>query len=297
MTDSTRFPASPANPASETGGATSPDGEDRGLTENIYNNEDICRREDGAGEIPAWLSRQNALIGPDACRKLAGAAVLLFGIGGVGGAVAEALARTGVGRIILVDHDVVSDSNINRQFIALHSTVGRPKVEAAAERIRDINPACRVVTLPVFVTPGNVSEIFDAAQPDCAADAIDNVSAKIALILEARRRRIPVVSCMGTGNKLDPSRLRITDISQSQICPLARVMRRELRARGVSRGVEVLWSDEPPVRSASRVPASIAFVPPAAGFLIASAVIRHLLSPDPDSPSAKEHAPGGQPVL
>ena len=223
-----------------------------------------------------WLSREISLIGEEKTDLLCRASVLVVGVGGVGGAVTEALARAGIGKLTLVDHDTVSVTNINRQIIADTETVGRLKTEVFAERIGKINPDCRVVSLPLFVTGENAGEVFDAAEPDFVVDAIDNVTAKVALAKEAAVRGIPFIASMGTGNKLDPTRLKITDIEKTSVCPLARVMRQKYREAEL-RHIPVLWSDEFPVKIGQRTPASISYLPPAAGLLIASYVIRRLI--------------------
>ncbi len=223
--------------------------------------------------------RTAAILGEDGMRRLANAHVAVFGIGGVGGYVCEALARSGVGTLTLIDKDVVSLSNINRQIIALHSTLGRYKTEVMAERIHDIAPECRVYEHRMFYLPEN-ADALDLSAFDFVVDAIDTVTAKIELILRAQKANVPLISCMGTGNKMDPSRLCIIDISQTHTCPLARVMRRELKARGVSH-LTVCYSSEPPIQTGlcengKPVPASTAFVPPSAGLLIASHVIQKI---------------------
>ena len=190
------------------------------------------------------FSRTEMLIGKRGVEKLAAARVAVFGIGGVGGYVVEALARSGVGTLDLVDNDRVSLSNINRQIIALHSTVGRLKTEVAAERAKDINPAIAVHTHNVFFLPENAEE-FDFSAYDYVVDAIDTVSGKIALIEKARACGAPVISAMGAGNKLDPTAFEVADIEKTSVCPLARVMRRELKKRGVER-VKVVYSKEEP---------------------------------------------------
>lgn len=224
-----------------------------------------------------WLSREISLIGEEKTDLLCRASVLVVGVGGVGGAVTEALARAGIGRLTLVDHDTVSLSNINRQIIADTETVGRMKTEVFTERIGRINPDCEALSLPVFVTAENAAEVIEAAKPDFIVDAIDNVTAKTALAKEAAARGIPFIASMGTGNKLDPSRLRITDIEKTAVCPLARAMRQKYREAGL-RHIPVLWSDEPPVKIGQRTPASISYLPPAAGLLIASHVIGKLIA-------------------
>lgn len=224
--------------------------------------------------------RTEALIGNEGLEKLARSRVIVFGAGGVGGYVIEALARCGVGAIDIVDSDVVAPSNINRQIIALSSTVGRSKTEVFAERIADISPGCKVTQHPFFFLPETAGQI-DFSLYDYAVDAIDTVSGKIAVIMGARAAGIPVISSMGTGNKLHPERLRITDIYSTDVCPLARVMRYELRKRGVE-SLKVVFSDEKPMKSSligengKPAPGSIAFVPPVAGLLIAGEVVRDI---------------------
>ena len=178
------------------------------------------------------FSRQEILLGPEGMKRLAQASVAVFGIGGVGSYVVEALARSGVGRLLLIDSDRISESNLNRQLIALHSTIGQRKVEAARARILDICPEVRVDVFPLFVTPENL-ETIPLEGCDYVVDAIDSVSAKLALAERCRDQGIPLIASMGTGNKLDPCRLELADISATSVCPLARVMRRELRKRGI----------------------------------------------------------------
>ncbi len=220
------------------------------------------------------FSRTEQLIGADAMKRLSAARVAVFGIGGVGGYVAEALARSGIGALDLFDNDTVCESNLNRQIIALHTTVGQYKVDAMRARIEDISPFVKVQTYRCFYMPDNAEEYpFDGY--DYVVDAVDTVTAKLTIIERAKAAGVPVISCMGTGNKLDPSQLKIADISQTSVCPLARVMRRELRARGITH-VKVVYSTEQPKKSdaAVRTPASIAFVPASAGLLIAGEVVR-----------------------
>ena len=230
-------------------------------------------------------SRTELLIGSEGMEQLRGASVLVFGVGGVGSHCIEALARSGIGHLILVDNDTVSLTNINRQSIALHSTVGQYKTKVMKEKIRDIDPAIRVDTYETFVLPDNVETVF-REQPDYVIDAIDTVTAKLAVIEYAQERGIPVISSMGTGNKLHPELFEITDILKTSVCPLCRVMRRELKARGIAH-LKVVYSKEKPVDTSGRetgedpgarrsVPGSISFVPPAAGLLIAGEVIREL---------------------
>ncbi|HHW24311.1 MAG TPA: tRNA threonylcarbamoyladenosine dehydratase [Clostridiales bacterium] len=231
-----------------------------------------------------WQSRTTALVGLDAMERLAQSRVLVFGAGGVGGYIVEALARGGVGAIGVVDGDVFAPSNLNRQIIATQGTLGQPKAEIAARRIKEINPDCEAVAYNLFVTAENAGEVLDLFRPDYVADAIDTVTCKLAIITAAKERGIPVITCMGTGNKLDPSRFRITDISKTSICPLAKVMRKKLRERGIT-GVMALWSDEEPLKpqglehenkNGRHVPGSISYVPPVAGLMIAGYILRQL---------------------
>lgn len=227
--------------------------------------------------------RSEMILGNGSTQKLADKNIILFGLGGVGSYVAEALARSGIGRLTIVDNDVVSQTNINRQLCALHSTVGKPKVEVIRDRILDINPDCKVTCLQKFYLPENSDE-FALSQYDYIADAIDTVSAKIDLAVKSQEFSIPVISCMGTGNKLDPSLFRVDDISKTSGCPLCRVMRRELKNRGV-RKLNVVWSPEIPVKPAEtdensgkrQTPGSLPFVPGTAGLLMAGKIILDLV--------------------
>ena len=226
------------------------------------------------------FDRTRGVIGESGLEKLKNSRVAVFGIGGVGGYVAEALARSGVGAIDLIDKDVVSPTNINRQIVALHSTVGRPKTSVMKERIADINPECKVSEYQIFYLPENADD-FDLSAYNFVVDAIDTVTAKLELAVRTRNLGVPFVSCLGTGNKLDPEKLTIADISKTSVCPLARVMRKELRARGINH-MTVLYSTEEPIKSGIRengkpVPASTAFVPSAAGLILASYVVRKLI--------------------
>ena len=222
------------------------------------------------------------LIGKEKLATLKSSRVAVFGAGGVGGFVIEALARSGIGAIDIIDNDTVSISNINRQIIALHSTVGKDKTEAAKERIMDINPQCEVTLFNTFVLPENIHE-FDFSVYDYIVDAIDTVSGKIAIIEKAYKENIPVISSMGTGNKLDPTRFEIADISKTSVCPLARVMRYEMKKRGVKK-LKVLYSKEEPIKPNAEKdergkipPGSISFVPSVAGLIIGGEVIKDLL--------------------
>ncbi|MBQ9913755.1 MAG: tRNA threonylcarbamoyladenosine dehydratase [Clostridia bacterium] len=228
------------------------------------------------------FSRTEMLIGKDSLSRLKDCRVAVFGIGGVGGYVAEALARAGVGSLDLFDNDTVSFSNINRQIFALHSTVGRLKTAVAHERLTDINPDIKITEHNIFVLPSNIDDI-DFSVYDYVVDAIDTVSGKIAIIEKASKEKIPVISSMGTGNKTDPTAFRITDIYKTSVCPLARVMRYEMKKRGIKK-LKVLFSPEEPKKPAQTpcggrpVPASISFVPPAAGLIIAGEVIKELIN-------------------
>ena len=231
------------------------------------------------------FSRTELLLGQPAMEKLNRARVAVFGLGGVGGYVVEALARSGVGALDLIDHDTISQTNINRQLLALHSTVGMPKVEAAKDRVLDINPQCQVTVHETFYGP-DTAPLFDFTQYDYIVDAIDTVTAKLALIAHAKEANTPILCCLGTGNKLDASKFQITDISKTSVCPLARIMRKECAKRGFKH-VKVLFSTEDPLPSVGdtgeelpegrrSLPGSVAFVPSVAGLLIAGEVIRDL---------------------
>lgn len=237
------------------------------------------------------FSRTELLVGEDNINKLKNTAVMVFGVGGVGSHCIEALARCGVGKLILIDNDTVSLTNINRQSIAFHSTVGQYKTRVMKQKIQDISPETEVVTYETFVLPENIDMIF-AEKADYIIDAIDTVTAKLALVEKARELGIPVISSMGTGNKLHGELFEITDISKTSVCPLCKVMRRELKARGIYH-LKVLYSKEKPVDVSANVPAaeeerenkgtgrripgSISFVPPVAGLLIAGEVVRDIL--------------------
>ncbi|WP_276981444.1 tRNA threonylcarbamoyladenosine dehydratase [Johnsonella ignava] len=235
------------------------------------------------------LSRTRLLLGSENIEKLKAARVAVFGIGGVGGYVAEALARSAVGSIDIIDNDIISASNINRQIIALHSTIGRYKTEVMKERIKDINPECHVVEHRCFFLPEN-QDGFNFKDYNYVVDAVDTVAAKIAIVLAADRAGVPVISSMGTGNKFDPLRFKTADIYETSVCPLARVMRRELKKRGIKK-LKTVFSDEQPkeyyyvscneevsdISSKRSIPGSLAYVPPAAGLIIASVVISELI--------------------
>ena len=248
------------------------------------------------------FSRTQLVFGQAAMEKLESARVAVFGVGGVGGYTVEALARSGIGTLDLIDDDRVCLTNINRQILATRKTVGRYKVDAAAERVADINPKCTVNTYKTFYLPETKGQ-FDFRQYDYVVDAIDTVSGKIALVLEAQAAGTPIISCMGAGNKIDPSAFRVADIYETSVCPLARVMRRELRKRGVS-ALKVVYSEEKPIRPLEDmsvscrshcicppdtarhctdrrdIPGSTAFVPSVAGLIIAAEVVKDLTAFD-----------------
>lgn len=233
------------------------------------------------------FSRTELLLGQEGVQKLRNACVMVLGVGGVGSHCIEALARSGVGKLILVDNDTVSLTNINRQSIAYHSTIGKYKTQVMKERIADICKETEVVTYKCFVLPENLEEIFQE-RPDYIVDAIDTVTAKLALAEKAEKEGIPMISSMGTGNKLHGEMFTITDISKTSVCPLCKVMRKELKARGISH-LKVLYSPEKPIDirgketkeekgNRRQIPGSVSFVPPVAGLLIAGEVIRDLLA-------------------
>ncbi len=217
--------------------------------------------------------REIALIGKDAFDKLSNAKVAVFGVGGVGGFVCEGLARAGIKSIAVIDNDCVNESNFNRQIIATTSNLGKSKVDAIKERIADINPSAIVKTYKEFYLPDNC-DFIDLAEYDYVVDAVDTVTAKLLIIEKSKRAGVKVISCLGTGNKLNPFAFSIADIEKTTVCPLARVMRRELKKRDIN-GVKVLYSTEVPVVK-EQTPASISFVPSVAGLLIASEVIMDL---------------------
>lgn len=233
-------------------------------------------------------SRTALLLGPAAMKKLKNATVAVFGLGGVGGYVAEALARSGIGALELVDHDTISPTNLNRQLFALHSTVGMAKAEAAKNRMLDIDPTIQVTARQEFYGP-DTAQNFDFSRYDYVVDAIDTVTGKLALVTAAQAAGVPILSCMGTGNKLDPTQFRITDITKTSVCPLARIMRKECAKRGI-RHLKVLFSTEDPIPSdpsavtdeelpqgRRALPGSVAFVPSVAGLMIAGEVIMDIV--------------------
>ena len=224
------------------------------------------------------FQRTEMILGPSAMDRLSHCRVAVFGIGGVGGHLTEALARSGVGALDLIDADVVALSNLNRQIIALRSTLGQPKVEVAASRIADIDPDCRVTVHKIFFSPDTAGE-FDFAKYDYVADAIDSVPGKVQLIQSAKAAGVPIICAMGAGNKLDPTRFEVADIHKTSVCPLARVIRRECRQRGIT-GVKVVYSREEPIRpdtEKERAPGSTAFVPAVAGLIMAGEIVKDLI--------------------
>lgn len=227
-----------------------------------------------------WQARTMRMVGEDACARLKNARVAVFGLGGVGSYTAEALVRAGIGTLLFVDSEEVEITNINRQLIATHETVGKLKTECAKDRALTINPFADIRTKTMFYGKETADEI-DFSDYDCVADCIDSVSSKILLIEKAKSAGAFVVSCMGTGNKLDPSAFKVADIEKTSVCPLARVMRRELKARNI-KNVKCVYSEELPVRpdGDARVPASISFVPGAAGLVLAGEIIRHIMKGD-----------------
>jgi len=233
--------------------------------------------------LPEQFSRTAYVYGEDAIEKLKNARVAVFGVGGVGGYICEALARAGVGAIDIFDHDTVSLSNINRQIIALHSTVGQSKVDVMKARIHDINPCCAVTAYNVFYLPENADE-YDLTGYSYIADAVDTVSAKLEIVSRADKYSIPVISAMGAGNKKDPTMFEVADINDTSVCPLARVIRRELKARGINK-LKVVYSKEPAVKSSitdevtkKSVPASLSFVPSVMGLIMAGEIVNDIVS-------------------
>jgi tRNA A37 threonylcarbamoyladenosine dehydratase len=226
-------------------------------------------------------TRTRALLGDEGVNRLRGSHVAVFGLGGVGGHLSEALARAGVGELTVIDGDTVSTSNVNRQIIATQDTVGRPKSEVMAERILSINPECKVHPVNLFYLPENADEI-DLSQFDFIADAVDTVAAKVELICRADAAGVPVIASMGAGNKLHPERFQISDIGKTSVCPLAKIMRKKMKEKGIKK-LDVVWSDEEPVKAQGlesengrNVPGSLSFVPGAVGLITAGHIIRKL---------------------
>ena len=228
----------------------------------------------------AWSERTALLIEKKGIERLSATRVAVFGVGGVGGHVVEALVRAGVGALDLFDPDTVSLTNLNRQIIALRSTVGQYKTDVAAARARDINPDVKIETRHMFYLPENADEV-DLSVYDYIVDAVDTVAAKMELIRRSKAAGVPILSCMGTGNKMDPTRFRVSDIEKTSVCPLARTVRGLCRKEGIKK-VKVLWSSEPPIKATlpaehgRHAPGSISFVPAAAGLVIAAEVIKDL---------------------
>lgn len=215
------------------------------------------------------------LLGEDGMARLKTARVAVFGVGGVGGYAVEALVRSGVGAVDIFDNDTVSVTNLNRQIIATHDTIGRPKVDVMRERALSINPDVVINAHNCFYMPDNADE-YDFSVYDYIIDAIDTVTGKLEIIIRANEANVPIISCMGAGNKLDPTLFEVTDIYKTSVCPLARTMRYELRKRGIKK-LKVVYSTEEPVKTGDRVPASVAFVPSVAGMIAAGEVIKDLL--------------------
>ncbi len=228
--------------------------------------------------METWLSRTALLFGEGATEGLSARRVAVFGLGGVGGYCVEALARSGIGALTLIDSDKVDITNLNRQILATRETVGMLKIDAARARVAQINPACEVETFRTFVLPETIGE-FDFARFDYVVDAIDTVSGKLAIAMAATAANVPVISAMGAGNKLDPTAFRVADISETAVCPLARVMRRELKKRGIEH-LRVVYSEEEPRKAAGeeRVPGSNAFVPATVGLILAGEVVKALIA-------------------
>ena len=236
------------------------------------------------------FSRTRLLLGDDGIEKLKNARVAVFGVGGVGGYAVEALTRAGVGALDLIDNDTVACSNLNRQIIATHDTIGKLKVDVAADRVHAINPDCTVRVYRTFYLP-ETKDQFDFTQYDYVVDAIDTVSGKISLVLQAKEAGVPIICAMGAGNKLDPSMFEVADLYKTSVCPLARVMRTECRKRGIKH-LKVVYSKEPPVTpfvsaedmapGKRSVPGSVSFVPAAAGLILAGEVVRDLVGLHPE---------------
>jgi len=234
-------------------------------------------------DLSHWLDRETALLGEAAVARLKSAKVAVFGLGGVGSYTAEALARAGVGSLLLCDGDTVDVTNLNRQLCATVATLGQPKAEVVAARVRDINPACRVTPAVTFYSATAGQGLLDGC--DFVVDAIDDVPAKVALALECQAKGVPLIAAMGCGNKLNPMGFQVADLAKTSVCPLCRVMRRELKAVGITH-LPVVYSTEPPHRTAAKdgervPPASISFVPGAAGLLLAAYVVTELTKEAP----------------
>ncbi len=220
-----------------------------------------------------WQVRTEAVIGKEGCEILKNSKVIVFGVGGVGSYAVEALARTGVGHIAIVDSDTVSESNINRQLVALNSTVGKKKTQVAKERIKDINPECAVEEYDKFYSE---NDPIDISKYDYVIDAIDSITSKVFLIKSCAEAGVPIVSSMGTGNKTEPQRLKTEDIYKTSVCPLARAMRTRLKKEGIKK-LKVVYSTEEPVSNGQRTPGSVAFVPACAGMMLAAEAVNDIL--------------------
>ena len=224
------------------------------------------------------FARTELLIGKEAIKKLQQAKVAIFGIGGVGSFAVEALARIGIGELVLIDHDTIAESNINRQIHATHESIGKYKVEEMEKRIKQINPACKVITHKVFYLPDCETNIIDETF-DYIVDAVDNITAKLYIIEQAKKYKVKVISAMGTGNKLEPSQFEICDIAKTSVCPLAKVMRKELKKKKIE-GVKVVYSKEEPIQNPTGAIGSVSFVPSVAGLMIAGEVVRDFITQD-----------------
>lgn len=222
-----------------------------------------------------FFSRTTLLLGDENVEKLKNSTVMICGLGGVGGYVAEAIVRIGVGKIIFIDSDSTDPTNLNRQILATIDTVGNPKAQTANERAKSINPSGEFIPEIVFLTPENIPELLDKYHPNCVADAIDNITAKLSLAVECQKRDIPLISSMGTGNKTDPQRFKAEDIYKTSVCPLARAMRPLLKERGIKK-LRVVYSDEPPIKRSGEI-GTLSFVPATAGLILASEVVKSLI--------------------
>lgn len=237
--------------------------------------------------MPVWLERTKMLFSEDAVRTLQDSSVIIFGIGGVGGYVAEALARGGIGKLVLIDNDKISESNLNRQIVATTDKIGEYKTAVMRERILLINPQAQVQAYNCFYLPGMQADFLPLSQYDYVVDAIDTISAKIDLAVQAQNQNFRLISSMGTGNKLDPTAFQVADIYQTKVCPLARVMRKELRDRNIKK-LKVVYSQEEPIKPVQKiisegkrsVPGSVSFVPSVAGLIIAGEVMKELIGCD-----------------
>ncbi|MBF0214247.1 MAG: tRNA threonylcarbamoyladenosine dehydratase [Magnetococcales bacterium] len=248
---------------------------------------------------PGLFTRTEILVKSAGVERLRRTHVLLVGLGGVGGYAAEALARAGIGRLTLVDHDVVARSDLNRQMASTLDALGQKKIEVLGRRIANINPECRVVLRDQFLTPANIPELLDETRPDWVIDAIDSLNSKVGLLVEARERGLKVVSSMGAGGRLDPTRLVVGDLEESTICPLAREVRRRLHRRGHGPGIRAVWSTEPPAEPLPPEPTptgrprsvngTISYLPALFGLTLAGMVIQSLLIADPLESPEKEH--------